>query len=185
LTAQASSRWAGAVTRTSEDQWQLADRNLRAERQALRARIQVIGARLAVPAEGRQGRLRGYATQGERHGKQRRLQALKARLADAERRAAAGRVSICRGGRRLARARHGLAAAGLTGAQWRRRWEAGRLFLTADGEAGKAWGNETIRWHPDEGWCRRVVSRTRSRKPRAAKPPDGRGRARRTPRPRL
>ena len=27
-----------------------------------------------------------------------------------------------------------------------------RLFLTADGEAGKPWGNETIRFNPDEGW---------------------------------
>jgi IS605 OrfB family transposase len=26
------------------------------------------------------------------------------------------------------------------------------LFLTADGEKDKAWGNETIRWNPDEGW---------------------------------
>jgi hypothetical protein len=77
---------------------------------------------------------------------------LTARLADAERRLAAGRVSVCRGGRRLAGTRHHLQAAGLTGAQWRRRWEAERLFLTADGEAGKAWGNETLRWHPDEGW---------------------------------
>jgi hypothetical protein len=26
------------------------------------------------------------------------------------------------------------------------------MFLTADGEKDKAWGNETIRWHPDGGW---------------------------------
>jgi hypothetical protein len=32
LTGGSSSRWAGAITRASEDQWQLADRNLRAER---------------------------------------------------------------------------------------------------------------------------------------------------------
>ena len=37
LTAGASSRWAGAITRTSEDQWQLAERNLRAEAASLRA----------------------------------------------------------------------------------------------------------------------------------------------------
>jgi IS605 OrfB family transposase len=152
LTAESSSRWAGAVTRTSEDAWQLADRNLRSDRQALRARIRVIEARLQVPAGGREGRLRGYGSQAERYGKQRRLQVLKARLADVERRAAAGRVSICRGGRRLARIRHSLGAAGLTEAQWWRRWEAERLFLTADGEADKTWGNETIRWNPDEGW---------------------------------
>lgn len=35
---------------------------------------------------------------------------------------------------------------------WRDRWDAARWFLTADGEADKAWGNETIRWHPEEGW---------------------------------
>src|SRR4029077_19411839 len=28
--------------------------------------------------------------------------------------------------------------------QWRDRWDASRLFLTADGESGKAGGNETI-----------------------------------------
>jgi IS605 OrfB family transposase len=26
------------------------------------------------------------------------------------------------------------------------------MFLTADGESGKPWGNETIRFNPDEGW---------------------------------
>jgi hypothetical protein len=69
-----------------------------------------------------------------------------------EARLAAGRVSVVRGGRRLARARHHLKAARLTEPQWRQRWAAERLFLTADGEADKPWGNETIRWHPDEGW---------------------------------
>ena len=29
--------------------------------------------------------------------------------------------------------------------QWRARWDAARVFLTADGESGKAGGNETIR----------------------------------------
>jgi IS605 OrfB family transposase len=152
LTAGSSSRWAGAITRTSEDAWRLAERNLKAEAATLRARVRRIESRLAVLAGERQGRIRGYATPAERHQKQRRLQVLKARLADAGQRIAAGRVSICRGGRGLARTRHSLAAAGLTGAGWRRRWEAERLFLTADGEAGKAWGDETIRWHPDEGW---------------------------------
>ena len=41
---------------------------------------------------------------------------------------------------------------GLTEAQWRREWESSRLFLTADGEKDKTWGNETIRWHPGERW---------------------------------
>jgi hypothetical protein len=36
--------------------------------------------------------------------------------------------------------------------QWRQQWAAKRLFIRADGEANKAWGNETIRVHPDQGW---------------------------------
>jgi hypothetical protein len=54
-------------------------------------------------------------------------------------------VPVVRGGRALPRKRASLAAAGLTGAQWRAQWEAARLFLTADGEKDKPWGNETIR----------------------------------------
>ena len=152
LTAGASSRWAGAITRTSEDAWQLADRNLRAERASLRARARAVESRLKIPSGTRQGRLRGYATPAERFEKQRRLQALRTRQAGVEERIAAGRVSVCRGGRRLAKARHGLAGAGKSTEQWRREWDAGRWFLTADGEAGKRLGNETVRWHPDEGW---------------------------------
>jgi len=76
LTSLSSSRWAGAITRTSEDAWQLAERNLRAERAALRARVSKIESRLAVPAGGKAGRVRGYVTVAERHSKQVRLQSL-------------------------------------------------------------------------------------------------------------
>ena len=152
LTAASSSRWAGAVTRTSEDQWQLGWRNLGAETATLRSRIRVIEGRLAVPAGAKAGRARGYASPAERFARQRRLQALRARLAAAGQRMEAGRVSAVRGGRRLLRARANLTAAGLTETQWRERWQAERLFLTADGEKDKPWGNETIRFHPDQGW---------------------------------
>jgi len=152
LTAQSSSRWAGAITRTSEDQRGLAERNLRAERSSLQARVQRIEARVAVPAAGRSGRLSGYASPSERHGKIIRLHALQARLARVERQLESGSVSVVRGGRALLRKRANLTAAGITEDQWREQWDAARLFLTADGEAGKAWGNETIRWNPDEGW---------------------------------
>jgi hypothetical protein len=75
-------------------------------------------------------------------------------------------VSVCRGGRRLAklhavagdavvgdgeRGKHG-SVTKMTQAEWRARWRAERWFLTADGEADKAWGNETIRIHPDQRW---------------------------------
>ena len=152
LTAQSSSRWAGAITRTSEDQVRLAGRNLRAERNTLQARIRKIEARLPVPAGGKAGRVRGYATPAERHAKTIRLQALQARLARVDRRLEAGTVSVVRGGKALLRKRGSLTEAGMTEAWWRREWESARLFLTADGEKDKAWGNETIRWNPDEGW---------------------------------
>ena len=93
LTAQSSSRWAGAITRTTEDQVRLAEQNLRATRSGLRARVTVIEARLAVPAGERNGRVRGYATVAERHAKALRLRSLQARLARAERQLAAGTVS--------------------------------------------------------------------------------------------
>ncbi|CAM5737256.1 hypothetical protein SALBM311S_04147 [Streptomyces alboniger] len=40
---------------------------------------------------------------------------------------------------------HHLEAAGLDEAAWRERWRAERMFLAADGESGKRFGNETIR----------------------------------------
>ena len=59
---------------------------------------------------------------------------------------------MVRGGRALLRKRANLAAAGLEEDRWRAEWESARLFLTADGEKDKSLGNETIRWHPGEGW---------------------------------
>jgi IS605 OrfB family transposase len=152
LTAESSSRWAGAITRTSEDAWGLAERNLRAERASLTARIGRIGTRLAVPAGQTAGRTRGYATAAERHAKTIRLQVLTARLGPVQQKLDSGTVSVVRGGKALLRKRANLAQAGLTEAGWRRQWESARLFLTADGEKDKAWGNETIRWHPGQGW---------------------------------
>ena len=149
LTADSSSRWAGAITRTSEDQYRLAEQNLRAGRTSLTARIRSIEVRLAVPVGGKAGKARGYATTAERHSKTIRLQTLKARLGQVQRQLDSGVVSVTRGGKALMRKRNNLGDAGLTESQWRREWESSRLFLTADGEKDKAWGNETIRWNPD------------------------------------
>ena len=156
LTAACSSRWAGAITRTSNDQWERAWANLLDARVGLQRAARKLGGRLAAPTGQRHGRTQGYASRVERFDKQRRLQHVQARLAEVQERIAKGRVSVCRGGRRLAKLRHTIGLdrddAALTVAQWRARWEAERLFLTADGEADKAWGNQTIRVHPDEGW---------------------------------
>jgi hypothetical protein len=152
LTAAASSRWAGGITRTSNDQWQRRYRNLLDDRSGLGAAIRVIQRRLVVSVGGRCGGIHGYATRQERWAKQQRLQALQARLAHVERRLAEGRVSVCRGGRRLAKVRHCLDDAGLTEGQWRQRWQAERWFLIADGDAEYSLGNGTILVHPEAGW---------------------------------
>ena len=152
LTAASSSRWAGAITRTSEDAFGLALGNLFAERRSLQSRIARIRRHLSIPVAGRRGRLRGYATRAERYQEQRRLQVLSHRLAVVDQRIEEGQVSVCRGGKSLARAHHHLDEAGLSETQWQERWQAERLFLTADGEKDQLWGNLTIRWNPDEHW---------------------------------
>ncbi len=158
LTACSSSRWAGSITRAANDQWQRGLQNLLDAQVGLRRAATAIRARLGVQVgvvQGRgRGRVRGYVSQAERFEKRRRLQRLEARLQEVEARIADGRVSVCRGGRPLAKLRHALDRhdVALTAGQWRERWHAERLFLTADGEAAKRWGNETIRVHPDAGW---------------------------------
>ena len=160
VTAVASSRWAGAITRACEDQYQLGMRALSAQVADLRAAIAVLERRCGLrpgetsaPAQDGQGgprrgsrrSVRGYASAAQRFSKTRRLATLRARLAAAEAELDAGGPSITMGGNRLWRTRHNLAAAEITEQQWRGRWDAARMFLTADGESGKAGGNETIR----------------------------------------
>jgi len=84
LTRGSSSRWAGAITRASEDQYQLAMRAQRADVAGLRRATRKVGQRLAAPVGGHAGKVRGYATGAERWQKQRRLDTLRARLTAAE-----------------------------------------------------------------------------------------------------
>ena len=86
----------------------------------------------------------------KQHAKTIRIQTFRTRLAEVERQLDTGRVSVCRGRKALLRKRNNLAEAGLTETRWRERWAASRLFITADGEKDKTWGNETIRWNPDQ-----------------------------------
>ncbi|MHB1713203.1 MAG: nuclease/transposase family protein [Acidimicrobiales bacterium] len=151
LTSASSSRWAGAITRTTEDAYGLARRNLIAERAALVTRIKKINGRVALAPGETRGKRHGYGSAQERFEKQRRAQVLASRLADVDAQLASGHYRICRGGRRLAHNRHHLEDARQAPEQWRAQWEARRFFISADGESDKAWGNETIRWHPEEG----------------------------------
>lgn len=150
LTSATSSRWAGAITRASNDQYGLGLRALSAERDSLTAAIAVISNRLAVPAGACDvvTRVKGYRDAGERFAKTRRLNGLRHRFDDVQQRIEAQRPRMAIGGNRLWRSRNRLPEAGLTERQWRERWNAARLFATADGESGKRFGNETIRLTP-------------------------------------
>ena len=154
LTPWCSSRWAGTITRTADDMWEREVNNLEDLAARDRREMAELGRFLALPVGTGKPKKRGYATRSERYQKARRSQKLAARLADTEGRLEEGRVSITVGGKGLARKRHNLEAAGLTAEEWRERWNARRMFLSADGEGGKAWGNETIRVAPgDDGEC--------------------------------
>jgi hypothetical protein len=104
LTAQSTSRWAGSITRTSNDQWERALANLADHRIGLRRATDIIASRVAVPIGSRHGRVRGYASATERTAKQRRLQHLNAEMVGVEKRLTVASVSVCRGGVRLAQA---------------------------------------------------------------------------------
>lgn len=151
LTPVASSRWAGSLTKATHDQWALARRGQLAHIRSLEAGIRTIAHRLSLPvgAKGSKNTPGGYRSTREWHAKARRLHVLEGRLERARADHKAGIVHVVRGGKRLARTRHHLSDAQLTEDQWRRRWEAERWFLQADGESGKRYGNETIRISPD------------------------------------
>jgi len=151
LTAVSSSRWAGAITKATHDQWALSRRCQLAHIQGLEAGVRTLKHRLSLPL-GEKGIKRapgGYRSRGEWFHKSRRLAVLEHRLDVARAEREAGVVHVVRGGRRLLNYRHHLEAAQLTEREWRQRWDAERWFLAADGESGKRFGNETIRVTPD------------------------------------
>ena len=149
LTKQSSSRWAGSITRAANDQYKLALRNVRDEKQSLTRAVNTITKRLAVPVGESNGkskhlRVNGYRDSGEWFSKSRRLTVLQNRLAGVDARLERGRPRVVVGGNRTWRNRHNLEDAGITLEQWQQEWDAKRLFLTADGDACYTWGNGTI-----------------------------------------
>jgi len=160
LTTQSSSRWASAIIKGNDKQCQLARRNQERHAASLRAAISAIESRLRLPASGTLTRAeraarrknrqpRGYPTQAERYQKQRRLQVLRAELTRVTAALDTGRASITEGGKRLARSRHNLGAAGLTPGQWREQWDGSRWLIQANGSGDEPWGNLTVTVTPD------------------------------------
>ncbi|MFE2956055.1 hypothetical protein [Nocardia tengchongensis] len=154
LTVDTSSRWAGAITRTVEDQYQLGLRALNAHVRSMDSAIGTLQARCALAPGDRDGRITGYRDTAERFAKSRRLAALRGRASRARRLLAEGRPMVVVGGKPLWRTRNRLAEAGMSEVRWREQWDAARMFLTADGETGKTGGNETIRVVPVTGYLR-------------------------------
>ncbi len=138
LTAATSSRWAGAITRASNDQYGLGMRALFAERDSLTSAIAVLQKRTDVPAGACDvaTRVKGYRDEGEWFAKTRRLNGLRHRLRAVDVRLVDARPRMTIGGNRLWRYRNRLEQANLTEAAWRDSWDASRLFLTADGKSG-------------------------------------------------
>lgn len=151
LTKVTSSRIAGVITQTSNDQWALARRCQAAHIRSMEDGIRTLKYRLSLPigAKGTKRAAGGYRSKGEWFRKSRRLADLETQHAATVADWRTGRVRVVRGGKRLLNTRHHLADTGLTEERWRERWEAERWSLTANGESGKRFGNETIRVTPD------------------------------------
>jgi IS605 OrfB family transposase len=152
LSAASSSRWAGAITRETNDQLRLAKMAQGRHRDGLVAAIAAIEVRLTIPAGGRQKVQRrtvaGYHDGDEIAAKQQRLQILKLRL---ETEIARGQLRIVRGGKRLLNTRLHLEAAGLSEERWREFWWAARTHISANGSHDELGGNLTIRVSPEGG----------------------------------
>lgn len=147
LAPVSSSRWSNTITRHTHVQWALARRGQQQRIDKLKAAIAMLEHRLSLPlhAKGTRHEPGGYRSRHEWWTKSRRLATLKDHLANLDKDRVAGRVSIVRGGKRLAKNRHNLEAAGLSGSEWRMKWGATRLFLQATGANDRRFGNETIR----------------------------------------
>jgi IS605 OrfB family transposase len=160
LTAQSSARWANAIIAGNDDQYRLARDAQHRHITDLKAAITAIEKRLAAPttdilsaaerkARRKQRAVKGYASQAERFGKQRRCQHLRAQLAAVEADRTHDRVHVVEGGKRLSKTRHHLDAAGLTATQWHDTWDAARYRITANGSPDEPFGNLTITVAPN------------------------------------
>jgi hypothetical protein len=153
------SRYAGSICVDNDAAVRAAKEQLWQHQRRLQAAIGRLEARTALPSKAaacgcrkrRCGRCGGgYATEHERVMKRRRLDVLRAELADVQRRRAEGRYSVCLGGNRLAGTRHHLQQAGLTEAQWRRAWRGRRAWFGCVGNAGVLGGNPCLSLRQDD-----------------------------------
>jgi len=101
LTADTSSRWAGAITRTVEDQYRLGLRALGAHVRSLDSAIETLQARCALAPNDRDAKITGYRDAAERFTKTRRLAGLRDRAEQARHAFTEARPVVVVGGKRL------------------------------------------------------------------------------------
>ena len=153
------SRYAGSICVDNDAAVRAAKEQLWAQQLRLRAAVDHLERRTALLSRAatcgcRKRRCErcggGYATENERVMKRRRLNVLRAQLADVQRRRAERSYSVCLGGGRLATTRHHLDDAGLTERQWRQRWERQRAWFSCVGNAGVLGGNPCLSLRQDD-----------------------------------
>jgi len=126
LSDESSSRWAGTISRGTNDQVSLAQRSQAAHRDELARTIAAIERKLAVRVAktarvavgSRTSAVPGYHDQDEHYRKRQRLPILKGELARVEADPASGKVRLVRGGKRLFKTGQNLEAAGLSAEQY-------------------------------------------------------------------
>ena len=146
MTPYCSGRWAGSVTGEVDELWAFSMRNKRAHKRSNDSAIKTISQRLAKPAN--KGGYKTPQIAWEKRGKLIRRKNLALVLANEIDNAD---LSIGVGGRRMAKLRHNLEAAGITEEQWRNSWEPSRWFCKAHGDSGYEHGNGLISVDPDTG----------------------------------
>ncbi|CCG01079.1 hypothetical protein [Blastococcus saxobsidens] len=152
------SRYAGSICVDNDAAARAVKEQLWAHQQRLQAAFRHVEARTALPSRAACcgcGKRRchrcggGYVTENERVMKRRRLDVLRAELAEVQRRRSEGRYGACLGGKRLATTRHHLNQAGLTERQWQQLWLRRRAWFGCVGNAGVLGGNPCLSLRQD------------------------------------
>lgn len=147
------SRYAGTICVDNDAAVKAAKEHLWRDRKQLKQAIRTVEQRTSLPSRqlacgcrkrGCKNCGKGYSTEAIRVAKRQRLDALRADLAQVEKKIKDKHFTVCLGGKRLAKTRHHLEEAGLTEAQWSEEWERRRSFFASCGNTGKPGGNPCL-----------------------------------------
>lgn len=152
LTLSVPSRYSGTIALDVRQEYALAKRNTSAHRSLLRRRLENAKGReeilrmrrIGSPLPTRLAKVKlsaGLTLDGAR----RQVERLESRLRRVESELETGHFSVCKGSASLLRTRLHLDPSRFAGAEeWRREWQAERLYLACYGQMGAKWGNRLI-----------------------------------------